>query len=55
MGVVAYIAVVLAVAKWSPVSPSVRVLIVAVVAGGTAGWLVTAVGNGLEHGQCTLT
>ncbi|CAG9202447.1 conserved membrane hypothetical protein [Paraburkholderia tropica] len=54
MGVVAYVAVVLAIAKWSPVRPGLRVLIVAVVAGGAAGWLVTAIVNGFEHGQCAL-
>ncbi|MBB3005301.1 hypothetical protein FHX57_007690 [Paraburkholderia tropica] len=50
----AYVAVVLAIAKWSPVRPSLRVLIVALVASGAAGWLVTAIVNGFERGQCTL-
>lgn len=54
MALLAYLAVVLAIAKWSPVRPSIRVLLVAVVAGGAAGWLVTAIVNGLEHGVCAL-
>ncbi|OBR53964.1 hypothetical protein [Paraburkholderia tropica] len=54
MVVVAYVAVVLAIAKWSPVRPSLRVLLVAVVAGAAAGWLVTAIVNGFEHRVCAL-
>ncbi len=54
MAVLGYVAVVLAIAKWSPVRPSLRVLLVAVVASAAAGWLVTAIVNGLEHGVCAL-
>lgn len=54
LAVVACVAAVLAIAKWSPVRPSLRVLIVAVVVSGTAGWIVTALANGFEHGRCAL-
>ncbi len=50
----AYVVAVVAIAKWSPIRPGIRVVVVAVMVSGAAGWVITAWVSGVGRMPCGL-